>query len=73
MINLLMKLKFFLSIFIFLSFLTNYSFAKDICSEIIKKTEIDLKIPENLLLSIALTESGRKVGNNFFHGHGQLM
>ena len=66
MINLLMKLKFFLSIFIFLSFLTNYSFAKDICSEIIKKTEIDLKIPENLLLSIALTESGRKVGNNFF-------
>lgn len=62
-----MKIKFFLFIFLFLSFLTNYSFAKDdICSEIINKTEIDLKIPENLLLSIALTESGRKVDNKFF-------
>ena len=62
-----MLLKYFLFIFIFLNFLTSYSFAKDdICSEIIKQTEIELKIPENLLLSIALTESGRKVGNNFF-------
>ena len=67
MIYLFIKLKYFLFTFIFLSFLTSYSFAKDdICSEIIKQTEIDFKIPENLLLSIALTESGRKVGNNFF-------
>ena len=67
MIFLFIKLKYFLFTFIFLSFLTSYSFAKDdICSEIIKQTEIDFKIPENLLLSIALTESGRKVGNNFF-------
>ena len=57
----------YLFTFLFLSFLTSHSFAKDdICREIIKKTEIELKIPENLLLSIALTESGRKVGNNFF-------
>ena len=62
-----MKLNKFLFIFFFLSFLTNQSFAEDdICSNIIKQTEVDLKIPENLLLSIALTESGRKVGNNFF-------
>ena len=62
-----MKLKYFLFIFLFLIFFTNNSFAEDdICRGIIKKTETDLKIPENLLLSIALTESGRKVGNNFF-------
>ena len=62
-----MLLKYFSFIFLCLSLLTNYSFAKDdLCREIIKKTETNLKIPENLLLSIALTESGRKVGNNFF-------
>ena len=62
-----MRKHYILFIFLFFSLLTNYSFANDdICSGIIKKTEIELKIPENLLLSIALTESGRKVGNNFF-------
>ena len=61
-----MRKQYFL-FFLLFSLITNYSIANDdICSRIIKKTEIELKIPENLLLSIALTESGRKVGNNFF-------
>ena len=62
-----MKLKFFLFIPLFISSLSNQSIAEvDVCGKIIKQTEIDLKIPENLLLSIALTESGRKVGKKFF-------
>ena len=53
MFYLFIKLKYFLFTFMFLSFLTSYSFAKMIFVEIIKQTEIDFKIPENLLLSIA--------------------
>ncbi len=62
-----MKFKFFLIFFSFLIFFASQLIANDdLCTKIIKKTEINLKIPENLLLSIALTESGRKVDNNFF-------
>ena len=63
-----MRYKYFLIIACFLSFLFSESTAEenDLCTRIIKKTEIDLNIPENLLLSIALTESGRKIGKNFF-------
>lgn len=38
---------------------------KTICKEIINNTERRLNIPKNLLLSIALTESGRKVDGEF--------
>ena len=63
-----MKIKLFLLILTFLIFFSDKSFAEenDICSKIISKTEVDLNIPENLLLSIALTESGRKVEGKFF-------
>ncbi len=62
-----MNSRFLFIVFSFLLFFANQLIAKDdLCTKIIKKTEINLKIPENLLLSIALTESGRKVGEDFF-------
>ena len=39
--------------------------SKSICYDIIEKTEQKLNIPKNLLLSIALTESGRNIKGDF--------
>ena len=54
-----------LLIFILFQFNTVNANSKSICYNIIEETEQRLNIPKNLLLSIALTESGRKIQGDF--------
>ena len=61
--NKILKLTIVLLIFFQSSIVESNS--KSICYDIIEKTEQKLNIPKNLLLSIALTESGRNIKGDF--------
>ena len=58
-------LKITVVLFIFFQSSIVKSNSKSICYDIIQKTEQKLNIPKNLLLSIALTESGRNIKGDF--------
>ena len=58
-------LKIIIVILIFFQSSIVESNSKSICYDIIEKTEQKLNIPKNLLLSIALTESGRNINGDF--------
>tara|TARA_B100000989_G_C19520522_1_gene463950 strand:- start:289 stop:1329 length:1041 start_codon:yes stop_codon:yes gene_type:complete len=53
------------TVFAFLQFSEANSNPNNVCLNVIKDTEQRLNIPKNLLLSIALTESGRKILEDF--------
>mgnify|MGYP001419521205 CR=1 FL=1 len=62
-----MSLLFFRLVLLFFFFFNQVNgFEQDKCSKFIKETEQNLNIPNDMLLSIALTESGRNVDGEFF-------